>query len=158
MFGPSPSTLVSSYHAEEALPTPFAPSRLVDLGEPARVYGGFWIRVLAALVDSFVLLVPALVIQQSLGTRAGLLVWVIDWLYYAGFESSMNQATLGKMACGLRVADTHGSRISFARATGRYFAKILSALPLCLGFALAGWTREKRALHDFVAGTIVLRS
>ena len=160
IFGPPPTTIASAYRADEAFPapTPLPPLRLVGLGEPVRSYGGFWIRVLAAVVDSFILLFPAVLIEQTLGTQAGLLAWVIDWLYYAGFESSMNQGTLGKMVCGLRVADTQGNRISFGRATGRYFAKILSAIPLCLGFAMVGWTREKRGLHDFLAGTVVLRA
>jgi uncharacterized RDD family membrane protein YckC len=73
-------------------------------------------------------------------------------------ESSTSQATFGKMACGLAVTDTYGNRISFGRATGRYFAKILSALTLGIGFAMVGWTRQKRGLHDFVAGTLVVRT
>jgi uncharacterized RDD family membrane protein YckC len=158
MFGPPPSTVVSSFQGEEAFAIPpLAPARRIDLGESTRLYGGFWIRVLAALVDSFILLIPALLIQRALGPQAGILSAVVDWLYYAGFESSTSRATLGKMACGLSVTDMNGSRISFGRATGRYFAKILSAIPLGLGFAMVGWTRQKRGLHDFIAGTMVVR-
>jgi uncharacterized RDD family membrane protein YckC len=78
------------------------------------------------------------------------------WLYYAFMESSKNQGTLGKMALGLRVTDLDGKRISFARATGRYFAKILSNMTLWIGYIMAGFTSKKQALHDFVAGTLVL--
>jgi uncharacterized RDD family membrane protein YckC len=73
-------------------------------------------------------------------------------------ESSGSQATVGKMMCGLRVTDTQGQRISFGRATGRYFAKILSALTLFIGYLMVGWTRQKRGLHDFIAGTLVIRA
>ena len=63
---------------------------------------------------------------------------VIGWLYYAGMESSARQATLGKGLLGLRVTDLDGDRISFLRATGRHFAKILSALILFIGFIMVG--------------------
>jgi uncharacterized RDD family membrane protein YckC len=120
-------------------------------------YGGFWLRVAAALIDTVILLVPWFVLRNRLG-RAGPLVSAIgDWLYFALMESSYNQATLGKMACGLAVTDLEGRRISFGRATGRYFAQLLCALTLGLGYAMVGWTRQKRGLHDFVAGTLVVR-
>ena len=75
----------------------------------------------------------------------------------AGFESSVYQATLGKMMLGLRVTDLHGKRISIGRAVGRYFAKILSAVILCIGFIMAAFTQKKQALHDLIAGTLVVR-
>lgn len=87
-------------------------------------------------------------------------MWMIylvgGWLYHALMESSKNQGTLGKMALGLRVTDLDGHRITFGRATGRYFGKILSHLTLLIGFIMAGFTSKKQALHDFVAGTLVL--
>jgi len=58
---------------------------------------------------------------------------------------------------GLAVEQAYGGRISFARASGRYFAKILSAIPLGLGCLMVGWTSRKRGLHDLVAGTVVIR-
>jgi uncharacterized RDD family membrane protein YckC len=72
-------------------------------------------------------------------------------------ESSGSQGTVGKIMCGLRVTDTQGQRISFGRATGRYLAKILSALTLFIGYLMVAWTRQKRGLHDFIAGTLVVR-
>lgn len=81
---------------------------------------------------------------------------VLVWLYFAVLESSPLQATLGKLALGIRVTDERGARISFLRATGRFFAKWLSAVILCIGFMMAGWTRRKQALHDMLAGTLVL--
>ena len=83
---------------------------------------------------------------------------LIEWLYRAGMESSPLQATLGKRLFGLTVVDARGYRIGFARATGRHFAKVLSWLPLGLGF-LAILVQEKRqAVHDQLAGTYVLRA
>jgi uncharacterized RDD family membrane protein YckC len=72
-------------------------------------------------------------------------------------ESSAWQGTLGKKALGLTVTDLEGRRISFGRATGRYFAKIISTLILCIGYMMAGFTERKQALHDMIAGTLVLR-
>jgi uncharacterized RDD family membrane protein YckC len=82
---------------------------------------------------------------------------VLNWLYYALLESSTWQATLGKKALGLEVTDVEGRRISFGRATGRFFAKIISALILFIGFIMAGFTERKQALHDMIAGTLVIR-
>jgi uncharacterized RDD family membrane protein YckC len=83
---------------------------------------------------------------------------VLQWLYYAWMESSEHQATLGKMALGLIVTDLDDRRVSFARATGRFFAKIISGLiPLAIGYIMAGFTEKKQALHDMIASTLVLR-
>ncbi|MCL6512991.1 MAG: RDD family protein [Alicyclobacillus sp.] len=78
------------------------------------------------------------------------------WIYYAVFESSPWQATLGKRALGIRVCDMEGRRLSFGRATGRYFAKIISALVLWIGYLMAGWTKRKQALHDMIAECLVV--
>jgi len=80
------------------------------------------------------------------------------WIYEAAMESSSKQATLGKMALGLKVTDEQGGRISFARATGRYFAKIISGMILFIGYIMAGFTARKQALHDMIAGTLVTRT
>ena len=80
------------------------------------------------------------------------------WLYYAGFESSSWQATPGKKVLNLYVTDLTGARVSFGRSTGRYFAKFVTQLiPLGIGYALAGLTERKQALHDMIASTLVLR-
>ncbi|AND70546.1 hypothetical protein ATSB10_30920 [Dyella thiooxydans] len=87
---------------------------------------------------------------------ASLVTFVVAWLYFALCESSSWQATLGKMALSIRVTDLHGARISLPRALGRYPAKMLSAIILFFGFMMAGWTQRKQALHDMIAGTLVL--
>jgi uncharacterized RDD family membrane protein YckC len=83
---------------------------------------------------------------------------ILGWLYYAGMESSDYQGSLGKMALGLVVTDTDGQRIGFARASGRYFAKLITGLvPLFIGWIMAGFTERKQALHDMIASCLVLR-
>jgi uncharacterized RDD family membrane protein YckC len=87
---------------------------------------------------------------------AMLLSALMVWLYFALCESSAWQATVGKLALGIRVTDLHGQRISFPRALGRYLAKVLSALLLCIGFLMVAWTQRKQGLHDLLANTLVL--
>ena len=65
----------------------------------------------------------------------------------------MEQARL----LGLKVTDLAGNRITFARASGRFFGKILSGMILGIGFLMAGFTARKQALHDILAGCLVLR-
>jgi uncharacterized RDD family membrane protein YckC len=139
-------------------------------------YVGFWWRVLAAIIDGFVLMVPQCFIGILAGmaivtsTAAGghlnqmavnglirLLGAIVAWLYYALMESSAKQATVGKMAIGVRVTDENGARISFARATGRHFGKYLSMLCLGIGFIMVGLTKRKQGLHDLMAKTFVVR-
>ena len=86
-----------------------------------------------------------------------LAVTILGWLYFALMESSKTQGTLGKMALGLKVTDLEGERISFARATGRYFGKIISGMILYIGYILAGLTERKQALHDIMAACLVIR-
>lgn len=81
---------------------------------------------------------------------------VIEWLYYALMTSSKSQATLGKMAVGVKVTDLNGERISFLRATGRYFSKIISEAIFWVGYIMAGFTDRKQGLHDFIASTYVV--
>jgi uncharacterized RDD family membrane protein YckC len=158
MLAPAPRSFASeaSPLTPEALWAP-PERRSVDLGDPSRAYGGFWIRVLANIIDSLLLVIPWYLLQRTLGPAGGLVSVVIDWLYFAFLESSGSQATVGKMACGLVVTDTDGNRISFARATGRYFAKILSALILLIGFIMVAFTEKKQGLHDMIAGTVVVK-
>ncbi|AGG90743.1 MULTISPECIES: RDD family protein [Rhodanobacter] len=87
---------------------------------------------------------------------AMLLIVVLGVLYFTVCESSAWQGTLGKLALGIRVTDLEGRRISFPRALGRYFAKILSAIILGVGFLMVAWTQRKQGLHDMICGTLVL--
>jgi uncharacterized RDD family membrane protein YckC len=85
------------------------------------------------------------------------LTLIATWIYYALMESSSKQATLGKMALGLKVTDLNGARISFAKASGRYFGKILSSFLCLIGYIMAGFTERKQALHDMMAGSLVMK-
>jgi uncharacterized RDD family membrane protein YckC len=136
------------------------------------VYAGFWKRFAAFILDYIIVLVLAMMAggvigliygvgagaptddaASGLGAIAGFLVW---WLYYALMESSSSQATLGKMALGVRVVDRQGKAVSFGRATGRNLAKLLSGMILMIGYLMAGFTSQKQALHDIVAGCLVV--
>ena len=80
------------------------------------------------------------------------------WLYFALLESSEWQGTAGKRALGLIVTDMNGQRVTFMRATGRHFAKIVTSfIPLGIGYAMAGFTQKRQALHDMIASCLVLR-
>jgi uncharacterized RDD family membrane protein YckC len=139
------------------------------------VYAGFWLRVVAYSIDSLLLgVVVGIVLLRPLMEHAGissdnpwvlfngdsrqvvainLMVMMAGWLYWAVLESSSWQATLGKKALGLKVTDLQGHRISLARASARHFGKIIF-----VGFILAGFTAKKQALHDMLAGCLVLRN
>ncbi len=82
----------------------------------------------------------------------------ITYLAYFSLMECTWQATLGKMCLGLKVTDLDGNRLTFLRALGRNAGKILSSLILFVGFMLAAWTKKKQALHDMMAGTLVVRS
>jgi len=154
---------------------------------PSVEYGGFWLRFLAYLIDGavimlgiFVVAVP-LVFLTGLGTLVsqihpeedfnGAGFWLImavifllaivslavTWVYHALMESSEWQATVGKKVLDLVVTDMAGRRVSFWRATGRHFAKIVSNMIYPFGHIMAGFTDQKQALHDMIAGCLILR-
>ena len=80
------------------------------------------------------------------------------WLYFACMESSRYQGTLGKIALGIIVTDMQLRPVSFGRASGRFFAKLITGLiPLCIGYIMAGFTAKKQALHDMIASCLVMR-
>ena len=84
---------------------------------------------------------------------------VTSWLYYALLESGPFQSTLGKRAMALRVIGMAGERIGFGHASGRFFGKIITGLiPFGIGYMMAGFTQRKQALHDMIAGTLVVRN
>ena len=145
-------------------------------------YAGFWLRFCAAFLDGLIIGAVNFMVGFAIGILffavaaggggqgpgaqaalgglqlvANLVGIVIQWLYFALMESSSNQATLGKMAVGIKVTDMDGRRLSFGRATGRYFAKIISAFTCLVGYIMAGFTEKKQALHDMIASCLVVR-
>ncbi len=142
------------------------------------VYAGFWKRMAAYILDSFLLVI----INTVVGTVAGIamlplvmsggmadpmLVFVLQGVsyllqllvmagYFAWFYASPHQATPGKMAIGIKVVDGQGARISFWRGIGRFFATFVSTLLLLAGYLMAAFTQRKQALHDLICGTLVV--
>ncbi len=127
-------------------------------------YAGFWIRFAAYFIDGVILFFVNLALSYVLfedyspflpNMASQGLSLVLGIAYFCGMESSGRQATLGKMAVGIKVSNTAGEQITFTNALGRYFAKILSGLILAIGFMMAGWDPKKQALHDKLAKTYV---
>jgi uncharacterized RDD family membrane protein YckC/Tfp pilus assembly major pilin PilA len=153
-----------------APPPVHAPAAQVT-GEPAR-YAGFWRRVAASVIDSLVQFVLALIVvvaalfmtgdpdsaenSKSADVLYYVGSWLLGWLYFAWMHSSAWQATLGKRALGIKVVSLDGTRISFGRATGRYFGYLLSGLILGIGYLMAAFTKRKQALHDMMSSTLVV--
>ena len=148
---------------------------------PTAPYGGFWIRLLAHLIDHvilgvvaaplfFILVFPAMlrVINEAernqepspeliVAIMSSVFIYVVLAFVGQWLTSSSWQGTLGKRVLRLKVTDEIGNRIGFGRATGRFFAKILSSMFFCIGFIMVGLTDRKRGLHDMLAGTLVMR-
>jgi uncharacterized RDD family membrane protein YckC len=155
---------------------PALPQAVVAQARPA--YAGFWLRAVAYAIDTILISVvfglaasfhpttffksfdfDALSLTNVLHqlTPIGLATVIFaPWLYYALFEASAWQATPGKRMVGLYVTDLNERPITFARATIRNVAKMLSQI-LLIGYVLSGFTEKKQALHDILASCLVLR-
>ena len=184
---PSPGAGWQAGPAGAAGLPPGAPMQTVYVQMPSP-FAGFWLRFVAYLIDAIIIFVGFVVllcvIVAFIGIGAiqsafenidsaseflpfsivfGIIVAVLglivgQWLYYAWMESSIHQGTLGKMSLGLIVTDLQGRRVTFARATGRFFSRIITRLiPFAIGYIMAGFTEKKQALHDMIASCLVLR-
>ena len=148
------------------------------------IQAGFWKRAAAYFLDGVVVMIASQVVQMvvmigffgmNLGAMTGdpqsliastggmlmlasvyLLPLLISVGYYGAFHASSKQATLGKMAVGIKVVRGDGRRISLGRAIARYFATLLSTVILGIGFLMAAFTQRKQALHDMVCDTLVV--
>ncbi len=143
-------------------------------------YIGFWYRVLAYIIDGFLINIAAGIIglfvgfvfgflmalngmseadiEAVAGLLGGVIGLLVGWLWFAISESSSWQASLGKKILGFKVVDANGQRLTFGRATGRYFVKILSGILLCIGFIMVAFTQKKQGLHDKIANTYVVKN
>jgi uncharacterized RDD family membrane protein YckC len=119
-------------------------------------YAGFWKRFAALIIDSIVVSAATGILTAVSFGVAWFSIFLLPWVYEAILLSSEKQATVGKMVLGIIVTDMNGGRITFGRATGRHFAKWLSALILGVGFLMAAFTERKQALHDMIADTLVV--
>ncbi|MCU0335208.1 MAG: RDD family protein [Chitinophagaceae bacterium] len=147
-----------------------------DVFQEKAEYAGFWLRFAAYIIDGILLYIVNSIFTAIIGLNATLLndagefaftaaYWsalglstVLNLAYFALMESSAWQATLGKKACSIKVTDLSGNRIGIGRAIGRYLGKIVSTFTLLIGFIMAGFTERKQALHDMMAGTLVVKS
>lgn len=142
------------------------------------VYAGFWKRVAAYFIDAVIVGILGSMIGVAIGgvmgaamglggaSGAGTLVAIqlvaqlvsllLTACYYGWFYASMQQATPGKMAIGIKVVRSDGQGCGFWRGFGRYFAMILSGLALCIGFLMAAFTERRQALHDMICDTVVV--
>lgn len=135
-------------------------------------FAGFWIRFVALLIDGLIIGIPIWLLMFAVIGSAGmsnptdamgtymalqLVGLLFGWLYSALMESSKSQATIGKQALGLKVTDVNGDRISFVRATGRHFSKLISSLIFLIGYLMVAFTEKKQGLHDIMAGTLVVK-
>jgi uncharacterized RDD family membrane protein YckC len=131
-------------------------------GRGAVKFAGFWIRLLAYVIDAIILnllaLLPTMLVQMVTQSEyAGLPIGIIFALaYFGGFTSGGWQATPGKRICGIHVIREDGGRVSLALGLGRYLAYFISSLPLAVGFMMIGWTQQKQGLHDMICGTRVV--
>jgi uncharacterized RDD family membrane protein YckC len=127
-------------------------------------YAGFWIRVLAYVIDAVILgaiTVPLVRVLSTMGigdSSSNILSIAISWMYFAVFESSDWMGSPGKKVLGLIVTDEQGMKITIGRATRRYLAKIISGLLLGIGFVMVAFTARKQGLHDKVFHTLVYRT
>jgi uncharacterized RDD family membrane protein YckC len=160
----------------DAAASPYAPptAHVADVAESLTgptVYAGFWVRYVAVVLDTLLAGLAGAVIGFVVGFVGALLglgedgtTWlggvagaVIGWLYFAVTESSQHRASPGKRALRLQVLTADGERrISFLRATGRWAARYLSLLPFLIGYLMQPFTARKQALHDLLAGTVVV--
>jgi uncharacterized RDD family membrane protein YckC len=159
-----------TYAPLRAGPVPLPPPRAVPRYVHVE-FAEFRRRFVAALIDGIIVGLPCAALVCGLftlgstpdgsdeGQLAAFVGWLATtlagWLYFAFLESGRSQATLGKQALGIIVTDLEGRRISFRRATGRYFGKMLSSV-FFLGYLLIFFTQKRQALHDLLAGTLVI--
>jgi uncharacterized RDD family membrane protein YckC len=123
------------------------------------LYASFWLRFSAYLIDFLLVGVVYYFFSMiSGGITNAKILWVVPvWLYCALMESSVKQATLGKMAVGIIVTDLDGQKITFGKATGRYFGKFISGILLCAGYIMVAFSSKKQGLHDMMAGCLVVK-
>jgi type IV pilus assembly protein PilA len=135
--------------------------------DSADVYAPFFRRFFALLLDYGLVVLGFAAATALLGANQNgaddggfraLATLVVAWLYKAGMECSAKQGTLGKLVLGIKVVSLDGGRIGFGRATGRFFALLLSAVILYIGFLMAAFSKRRQALHDMIAGTLVVKA
>ena len=124
----------------------------------AVVYAGFWIRLLANIIDAAILLIPNIVLAAAVEPPANTLLSIaIGLVYTVGFWTAQG-ATPGKMAVGVKITTVDGEPIDFGRALLRYIGHLASVITLGIGYLMIAFTSQKRGLHDYIAGTVVVKA
>lgn len=131
------------------------------------LYAGFWRRFAAYYIDAIVITVATLLIllpfmfmfNETLAMIGGVVAVVFYLAYFPVMHSTALQATVGKLLLGVKVTDRDGNRISIGRSLGRFLGMffVSSLLTLGVGYLIAGVTERRQALHDMIAGTLVVR-
>ncbi len=140
----------------------------------AMEYAGFLIRLGAWFIDKIILTIATSIIyiplsfmgvfsfdQPAVFAIIQLFSWILNIIIPAAYESwfvGKYAATPGKMACKLKVVVADSTRVSFARSIGRHFAKYINIFTLTIGYIMAGFDDQKRALHDRICDTRVIRA
>jgi len=121
-------------------------------------YGGFWIRFLAWVIDAAIIAGVDAAVALAIGDAiiAGLAQLLATTAYILGFWLAA-AGTPGKLILGLRIVMADGSRLRAGAAVIRYFADYLSAILLFIGYLMIAFRADKAALHDLIAGTMVIR-
>jgi uncharacterized RDD family membrane protein YckC len=165
-------------HGEVYICAKCKPVFLQKLAEGAKLntgelnYAGFWIRFAAKFVDGLILGLSFLVVfllvlmpQMRPGepsTRFIVTTYLIEFCFifiqmaYQIFFLGRYGATPGKMACKIKVVTADGGRIGYGRATGRFFAEMLSGMICYIGYIMVAFDGQKRALHDHICNTRVV--
>ena len=85
-----------------------------------------------------------------------LISFVMGAMYYMLMEASSKQATLGKIAMKIIVVDSRGNKLSYGRALGRYFARIVTQFTLLIGYFIMLFNKKSQTLHDMIASCLVI--
>jgi uncharacterized RDD family membrane protein YckC len=142
-------------------------------------FGSFWERFLAFFIDSAILTFGSIAVSFLVAFFIGfimalmgseieemegffivlyyIMAFISGWLYFTIMQSSKLQATVGKKACNLVVTNSTGNRISFGKANVRFWSKFISSAIFGIGYLMAAFTEKHQALHDMIAGTVVLK-
>lgn len=133
------------------------------------VYVGFWLRLIASVLDGIalsvilmlwgiVLVILELIIPAAIVNSVGeICTGLIMFLYLPLWESSRTQGSIGKQVLGMKVIDEHGERLSFWRALARFASKFLSYTIIFIGFIMIAFVDKKRGLHDLITNTYVVK-
>ncbi|MGS5019779.1 RDD family protein [Paenibacillus sp. JJ1683] len=140
-----------------------------------KIYGGFWVRTVAFVIDLVILfaivllvggtfsIIPVLLNIEKTGFILEFFIWmplilwlVLPWLYCGFWESSKVQATPGKLVFSLVVVNSKGNRLGFLYASGRYWIKVISFILVHIIYIVVAFTAKKQGVHDLCASTLVV--